>query len=773
MAAEIFGATLSIKDNVSGVLKTAKESSKGFRGEVEKVKSSLQKLDQQKLKDKELRIKNTKAYKAIEDVKKKLQPITKKVVEIKAKADLAVSGIKKVARELSKIKENKVVEFAVSGAEKVTKAVGKAALVGTAAAFTAITVAGAGAVTSAINFESQMQNVGTLLDGNVDAKLQTMGADLRKVSIQTGASTEDLTSGLYDVVSAFGESAESVKQLEIASKAAKAGNATTSDSVALLSAVTKGYGDTSAAAMEKVSDLAFQTVKLGQTTFPELASSIGQVVPLASTLAVSQEELFGAMATLTGVTGGTAEVTTQLKATMQGFLSPSNEMTKALQKMGYESGAAALEQEGLGGILDKLKESVNGDEIAFANLFSSVEAQNAVLALTGAQADNFVSKTEQMRDASGAAQRAFETQTSSVKEMAGKIKNAGQVMLTSLGEKTLPYITAGLEKLINRLPEIEAAFDRVAAYIGPAIETAGGVLSNVCEEWKPILVQMGNSFMEAFVQAGPAIDSLIQSVSGMLPYIQPVIMAIAGVVSSAIPVVADLFARLGSVAEAVFPVISQIIAEVGGKIQGVFVGISGSTGSLRGIFAAAGPAIAEVLSTMWTVIGPILDLVIAGVKLAAAAFQKAFPAIQSVVESVWNVIKPIFNGIGKAIGVVASAVDSAASVLGGGKKGSSSDSGDGTKHNSTGTSYFSGGWTQVGEHGPELVKLPEGTKIKSNFETSNMMIPAQASGTGGQPNIRKGDVNITIQKMEVREETDIDKVAEEIIKRIEEAEDNM
>ena len=165
-----------------------------------------------------------------------------------------------------------------------------------------------------------MQNVGTLLDGNVDAKLQTMGADLRKVSIQTGASTEDLTSGLYDVVSAFGESAESVKQLEIASKAAKAGNATTSDSVALLSAVTKGYGDTSAAAMEKVSDLAFQTVKLGQTTFPELASSIGQVVPLASTLAVSQEELFGAMATLTGVTGGTAEVTTQLKATMQGFL---------------------------------------------------------------------------------------------------------------------------------------------------------------------------------------------------------------------------------------------------------------------------------------------------------------------------------------------------------------------------------------------------------------------------------------------------------------------
>ena len=81
--------------------------------------------------------------------------------------------------------------------------------------------------------------------------------------------------------------------------------------------------------MQKASDLAFLTVKLGQTSFPELASSMGQVVPLAATMKVSQEELFGAMATLTGVTGGTAEVTTQLRATMQEFLSPSSQMGKA------------------------------------------------------------------------------------------------------------------------------------------------------------------------------------------------------------------------------------------------------------------------------------------------------------------------------------------------------------------------------------------------------------------------------------------------------------
>lgn len=768
MADEIFGATLSIKDNVSGVMKTAISSSKGFRGEVEKAKKQLQDLNKQKLKEKELKLKNTEAYKKIEDVKKKLDPITKKVIELKAKEELAIEKIKKVGRTLEKVKENKVVNFAVTGAEKVTKAIGKSALVGTAAALTAVTVAGAGAVKSGVDFQSQMQNVGTLLDGDVSAKLQTMGNDLKQVAISTGAFTEDLTSGLYDVVSAFGESEESVKQLEIASKAAKAGNATTSDSVAMLSAVTKGYGDTSAAAMEKVADLAFQTVKLGQTTFPELASSMGQVVPLASTLAVSQEELFGAMATLTGVTGGTAEVCTQLKATMQTFLSPSTEMSKAIQSMGYASAAAALEQEGLGGILDKLKDSVNGDQVAFANLFSSVEAKNAVLALTGAQAENFISKTEQMRDASGAAEKAFETQTSSVKEMAGRIKNAGQVMLTSLGEKTLPYITAALDKLTAKLPEIEAAFDNVAAYVGPVMDQVGILLSDTYTSWKPVLEQMGSAFMEAFDQARPAVESLMQSASQILPYIQPVVVAVSGMLASYIPVVADLFSGLGSVAAAVFPVISQIVIDVSSKLQSAFSGMSGSTGSLKAAFDVVGPAIAEVLSAMWVVAGPILDLMIAGVKLVAVQFQRSFPIIQSVVETVWAVIKPIFEGIGKAVGMVAGVVNSVADVIGSGSGGTK-----GTKQNATGTTYFSGGWTQVGEHGPELMKLPSGTKIESNRSLQNRLLPDAGGAGEAQAVPQKPNVNITIQKMEVREETDIDKVADALAKKLEEAEENM
>lgn len=756
---EVFGAVLSIKDNVSGVMKQARNSAKGYRGEVEKVKSDLDKLNKQKIKDKEIKVKNSAAYKAIDGVRKKLQPIKDKVVQIQAKAENAQAKIKKIQGQLGKIKENKVIQLTVKGAAAATKALGKAAVVGAAAAFTAVAVASGAAVTSAAAYQSQMQNVGTLLDGDVTGKLQGMSKQLKQVSIDTGAATSDLTDGLYQVVSAFGESSESVKQLEIAAKAAKAGNATTTDSVNMLSAVTKGYGDTSAAALQKASDLAFMTVKLGQTSFPELAASMGQVVPLASTLKVSQEELFGAMSTLTGVTGSTSEVTTQLKATMQSFLSPSSEMEKTLKKMGYASGAAALESEGLGGILAQLKGAVNGDEVAFANLFSSVEAKNAVLALTGAQAENFASKTAAMGEAAGATQKAFDTQTASVAAMAAKLKNAGSVMLTSLGEKALPYIQGALEGVIDKLPALTDKLGEVIERAAPIFGQLAAGITGTVAACKPVVLEIGNMFASAFAAAAPAINLLKDNFSSILPYVLPVVTTLASVVASAVPPIAGIFAGVSSVIAAVMPVASQIIQDVGGKISTIFAKVGEKTGFLQQLFAVAGPAISGVLSTAWSIISPILDIVIFQVGQVADAISWAFPYVQGIIEGVWSVIGPIFDAIGKGIGVVADVITKLAG--GGGSSGGGSSRGGGVAQNATGTPFFSGGWTTVGEHGPELMRLPAGTQIQSNQASSN------SQSGGGRP------ISIHIDKMEVRNNDDIEAVAEKLAKKIEESEDNM
>lgn len=356
------------------------------------------------------------------------------------------------------------------------KTAGKVVAGASAAIVGATAAMGTAAVNAAAEYQTQLANISTLLTGTeaeVAARTAEIGDQILKVSDKTGVATDNLTDGMYQVISAFGDSADAASILETAAKSAAAGNATTADSINLLSAVTKGYGDTSAAAVQKAADLSFATVRLGQTSFPELAASMGKVIPLAGTLGLEQEQLFGAMATLTGVTGSTAEVVTQLKATMQGFLSPSKNMQAALASMGYESGQALLESKGLQGALDALKDSVHGDELAFAGLFSSVEAQTAVLAMAGTQSENLASKTAEMYEAAGAADTAFQRQTNTLKYTVQTVKNLGKNFLTQIGSNILPYVNdlakAALPKVQNAL---EATGDYVEKSIIPTAEKA-------------------------------------------------------------------------------------------------------------------------------------------------------------------------------------------------------------------------------------------------------------------------------------------------------------
>lgn len=375
-----------------------------------------------------------------------------------------------------------------------SKAIGKGALVAGAA----VIGAGALAVNNAKGYQSQMAGVSTLLTGaeaEVAQRTAQMSAEILEVSNATGVLADNLSAGMYEVVSAFGDSEESTARLKIAAKAAAAGNAETSDSVKLLSAVTKGYGDISAEAVQKAADLAFETARLGQTTFPELAHSMGAIIPLASTLGIAQEEVFGQMATLTGVTGSTSEVTTQLKATYQGFLNPTKQMAKAIKMAGFESGKAMLEAEGFQGSLEILKKSVGGNELAFAKLFSSVEAQTAVLAMGGNQAKDLTDKTQAMYKAAGAADKAFAKQTDTFEYDCQMIKNLGHNFTIEVGTKmlphlrelaqfVLPYLSKGLATASDFIgnsviPNVKIAFEWTAKNKDIILAVGGGVLAMV------------------------------------------------------------------------------------------------------------------------------------------------------------------------------------------------------------------------------------------------------------------------------------------------------
>jgi TP901 family phage tail tape measure protein len=326
------------------------------------------------------------------------------------------------------------------------------------------------------HFQERMNEVFTLLPDLSQSAMGQMTEDVKAFARETGRTTDEVIPALYQAISA-GVPPENVFDfLRTANEAAVAGAASTQDSVNLLSAVTKAYGDTSAEAVKKVADLAFTTVKLGQTTYPELAASIGKVTPLAAALGVQQEELFGITATLSGVTGNTAEVMTQQKAVMTALIKTNPQMAAGLKAMGFESGQAAVQSLGLMGTLDGLTKVTGGSTQQLAEMLGSAEALTAVLALTGAQSDVAADKIGQMGEATGSVNAAFKTMDEGVAASGRKFLASLETFGLGVGEMLAKF---------GPLPQI------IAMTFGPGLTRAiGGALGGLAGFFGPKLLAL-------------------------------------------------------------------------------------------------------------------------------------------------------------------------------------------------------------------------------------------------------------------------------------------
>ena len=361
-----------------------------------------------------------------------------------------------------------------------------------------IVALGAASIAFAADFNKGMANVATLIPGNTQ-RVEELKDGILDLGPAVGKSLGDLTDGLYQTISAFGDTSDTLKILDINARAATGGLATTTDAINLTSAVTKGYGDTTAAAVGKASDLALLTVRLGQTTFPELAASIGKVIPLSSALGVSQEELFATMATLTGVTGSASEVSTQMRGALQALLAPTSDATKAFDAAGIASGKALIKQRGFAGAVEFLTRAAEKSGVPLQKFISSIEGQTFALALTGAQADDYKKKLGEMGNALGTTDVAFTEATTGIGEAAfnfAQLKVQGEALLVTLGDGLAPALSVVLDiakPLIDRMVELAKSFKNAdptkqkiiigiiafAAAIGPLLMVLGTLITTI------------------------------------------------------------------------------------------------------------------------------------------------------------------------------------------------------------------------------------------------------------------------------------------------------
>lgn len=310
------------------------------------------------------------------------------------------------------------------------------------------------------SFDKSMRAVNTMA-GKTGKDLDSLTGSVKELSKNIPMAREELTGGLYQVISNGVPEDNWISFLEQSSKAAVGGIADLGQTVTVTSTIIKNYGlewDTAGSIQDKIQ----KTAKNGVTSFEQLAAALPRVSGSASQLGISIDELMAVFATTTGVTGNTAEVSTQLAAVLTALIKPSSEAGKAAEAMGISFNAASIKEAGgLENFLRSLDTTITeysartGElkETIYSNLFGSAEALRVLTSLTGEQKEKFSQNIREMADSTGTIEQAF-----------GEMAETGDAENQMLRNKTAAYTD-----LIASVASMAAPYASLAADTGIAI----------------------------------------------------------------------------------------------------------------------------------------------------------------------------------------------------------------------------------------------------------------------------------------------------------------
>lgn len=300
------------------------------------------------------------------------------------------------------------------------------------------------------SFETAMQGANTMA-GKSGEDFDALKDKIVELSKNIPLAREQLANGLYQTISNGVPEDNWIAFLEQSSKAAVGGIADLGQTVTVTSTLIKNYGlswNQAGAIQDKIQ----MTAKNGVTSFEQLGQALPRVSGSASQLGVSMDELMAVFATTTGVTGNTAEVSTQLAAVLNALIKPSSEATQAAEAMGIGFNAASVKAAGgLQNFLVGLDASISQysaktgqlKETIYGQLFGSAEALRVLGSLTGEQKDKFAENIQAMSDSAGTIDEAYERMASTGESTNQMIKNQVQSMLDwagSIASSSAPYM---------------------------------------------------------------------------------------------------------------------------------------------------------------------------------------------------------------------------------------------------------------------------------------------------------------------------------------------
>lgn len=292
-----------------------------------------------------------------------------------------------------------------------------------------------------VSFETAMRSANTMAHKDAEG-FKEMTDQINELSKRIPIAREQLAAGLYQTISNGVEEPQWLDFLEQSAKAAYGSGADLEGVVNVTSAIIKNYGKSWEDA-RSIQDMIQKTAELGVTSFGALQQALPRVTANAATLGVSIEELMGTFATLTNISGNTAEVSTQLAAIFTALIKPSKEASEMAKAMGIQFDAAAIKAAGgFQQFLSNFSQQVEQyaastgmlSEEIMGKFFGSAESFRALIPLTGNLATSFQEKCAAMSEAAGATEFAFGEAFNTTEAKTQLAKNAMSGFLDTVGK---------------------------------------------------------------------------------------------------------------------------------------------------------------------------------------------------------------------------------------------------------------------------------------------------------------------------------------------------
>jgi len=355
-----------------------------------------------------------------------------------------------------------------------------------AAAVAGVAVAG---VREAAQFETSFAKIQGLVGVTAD-EIGVLEDAAKKLGPSFGVSANEAADALFFITSAGLRGAGATEVLEASLKGAAIGLGDTKTIADLATSAVNAYGEANLGGAEAVDVLA-EAVRLGKLEPAELAGAMGQLLPVASNLGVSFDQVGAALAGMskTGTDANTAA--TQLGQIFNALMKPTAEADKALAGMGTSAAELReqIREKGLFSTLQTLTDAFDGNIEATTEVFGNVRALRGVLDLMGASAEDNSEIFRLMADDTGVLNEAMEIVSETSEFKFNQAMETSKGILLEIGaeliERLLPYLDDFKTFMDQNGPVIREVFDTifggVEQVVGKLIELKDAVMPAVME----------------------------------------------------------------------------------------------------------------------------------------------------------------------------------------------------------------------------------------------------------------------------------------------------